>query len=289
MVHQTAMYYEDRLSGAGFSRVVLAGARITSRATAGRTPTISATRSSSASARKVDTIDPRGAATLTDRITREHGAARRAGAARRPAGAGTGRLSDAAHQPLDSSFLQRAQRPRRARGHRACRGRLHDFQPDADRRCWRRRHSALSSQAAAADTRARELRAHAAQTRQAIDTKQLDSISSAAREANEIINQRLFSWTDLLNRLETTLPDDVRITSLRPRVDRDGTVTVQMTVAGRSVDDIEQFMANLEKTDGVQRRVPSAGRARRGRRRAGHTRREICACPLSASSRKSDA
>ncbi len=111
-----------------------------------------------------------------------------------------------------------------------------------------RRHSALSSQVSAADTRARELRAHATQTRQGVDTKQLDSISGAAREVNEIINQRLFSWTDLLNRLESTLPDDVRITSLRPRVDRDGTVTVQMTVAGRSVDDIEQFMANLEQT-----------------------------------------
>ncbi|RPI49328.1 MAG: hypothetical protein EHM55_23965 [Acidobacteria bacterium] len=111
-----------------------------------------------------------------------------------------------------------------------------------------RRHSAFNSQAVAADTRARELRAHAAQTRQALDTKQLDAISGAAREVNEIINKRLFSWTDLLNRLETTLPDDVRIMSLRPRVDRDGTVTVQMTVAGRSVDDIEQFMANLETT-----------------------------------------
>ncbi len=111
-----------------------------------------------------------------------------------------------------------------------------------------RSHSALSSEAAAVDTRARELRAHAAQTRQAIDSKQLDSVSNAAREVNEIINQRLFSWTELLNRLETTLPDDVRITSLRPRVDRDGAITVQMTVAGRSVDDLEQFMANLEET-----------------------------------------
>ncbi len=73
-------------------------------------------------------------------------------------------------------------------------------------------------------------------------------MSSAAREVNEIINQRLFSWTDLLTRLEETLPDDVRITSLRPRVERDGTVTIQMTVAGVSVDDIEQFMANLEQT-----------------------------------------
>jgi Tfp pilus assembly protein PilN len=111
-----------------------------------------------------------------------------------------------------------------------------------------RRQASLSDQAAAAETRAAELRAQAARTRQAVDPKQLDSISGAAREANAIIGQRLFSWTDLLNRLEKTLPDRVRITSLRPSVERDGEVTVTMTVAAESVDDIEQFMANLEAT-----------------------------------------
>lgn len=111
-----------------------------------------------------------------------------------------------------------------------------------------RHQSSLSSEAAAAETRAAELRARAAQTRQAVNAKELDTISGAAREANTIIGQRLFSWTDLLNRLETTLPDNVRITSLRPSVARDGTITVTMTVAGQSVDDIEQFMANLEET-----------------------------------------
>lgn len=111
-----------------------------------------------------------------------------------------------------------------------------------------RRQSSLSSQVRAAETRAAELRAHAAQTRQAIDAKRLDAISVAAREANQIIGQRLFSWTDLLNRLETTLPDDVRITSVRPRVNRDESITVQMTVTGRSVEDVETFMANLEQT-----------------------------------------
>jgi Tfp pilus assembly protein PilN len=111
------------------------------------------------------------------------------------------------------------------------------------------RYSSLRSEAAAADARSQQLRAQTAQTRQAVDAKQLDSISSAAREANDIINQRLFSWTDLLNRFnENTMPDDVRITSLRPRVEPNGTVTVTMTVAARSVDDIEEFMANLEKT-----------------------------------------
>jgi len=112
-----------------------------------------------------------------------------------------------------------------------------------------RRQSSLGGQAQAAETQAREIRARAAQTRQALNSKQLESISTAANEANEIINQRLFSWTDLLNQVELTLPDDVRITSLRPRVERDGTVTVQMTVTGQSVDDIQQFMVNLEKTE----------------------------------------
>ena len=110
------------------------------------------------------------------------------------------------------------------------------------------RQSSLGNQAEAAETRAAELRAQAARTRQAVDATQLDSISGAAREANTIIGQRLFSWTELLNSLETTLPDNVRITSLRPSVDREQGVTVMMTVAAESVDEIEQFMANLEAT-----------------------------------------
>ena len=119
-----------------------------------------------------------------------------------------------------------------------------------------RRQSSLSSETAAAETRAAELRARAARTRQAVDTRQLDSISGAAREANAIIGQRLFSWTDLLNRLEKTLPDNVRITSLRPSVERDGEVTITMTVAAESVDEIEQFMANLEATSAFSEVYP---------------------------------
>lgn len=111
-----------------------------------------------------------------------------------------------------------------------------------------RRQSSLSSQVNAAETRAAELRAQAVRTRQAVNAKELDTMSGAAREANILIGQRLFSWTDLLNRLENTLPDNVRITALRPSVARDGTIKVTMTVNAQGVDDIEQFMANLEQT-----------------------------------------
>ena len=111
-----------------------------------------------------------------------------------------------------------------------------------------RRQSSRSAEAGAAETRAGELRARAARTRAALNTKQLDSISGAAREANEIIGQRLFSWTELLNHIEDTLPENARITSLRPSVSPEGSITVTMTVAAQTVDDVEQFMENLEKT-----------------------------------------
>jgi type IV pilus assembly protein PilM len=67
LVHQTAMYYEDRLSGAGFSRVMLCGAS-----------TVGARQAADGEALRrsleerlgctVIPVDPRGAAALTDRI-----------------------------------------------------------------------------------------------------------------------------------------------------------------------------------------------------------------------------
>jgi Tfp pilus assembly protein PilN len=111
-----------------------------------------------------------------------------------------------------------------------------------------RRHADLGGAAAAAEARAATLRSEAANIRAAVNAKELETMSGAAREANEIIVSRLFSWTELLNVLETTLPDDVRITSLRPRLERDGTIDVAMTVVYRRPDDAEQFMTNLDAT-----------------------------------------
>ena len=67
LVHQTAMYYEDRLQGAGLARVVLAGAA----ASAARLGDLDQVRRSLADrlAAPVETVDPRAAASLTDRIS----------------------------------------------------------------------------------------------------------------------------------------------------------------------------------------------------------------------------
>ena len=98
------------------------------------------------------------------------------------------------------------------------------------------------------EARARQQRAVAARTRQSLDPKVIDTVSASAREANAIIDRRLFSWTELFNYLETTLPDDVRITSVRPQAESGGTVKLLFTVIGRRVEDVDRFMDALEAT-----------------------------------------
>ena len=68
LVHQTAMYYEDRLKGGGFAQVLLSGAGA---AEADQTGEIDQIRRSLEERLRtpVDTVDPRAAAALTDRIT----------------------------------------------------------------------------------------------------------------------------------------------------------------------------------------------------------------------------
>ena len=68
LVHQSAMYYEDRLKGAGLSRVILSGAAA---AGAQQSGDIDQLRRSLEDRLKtaVEMVDPRTAAALTDRIT----------------------------------------------------------------------------------------------------------------------------------------------------------------------------------------------------------------------------
>ncbi len=68
LVHQTAMYYEDRLSGSGFTRVVLAGAG-SSGAGGGRDAEYLRRALEERLAIRVDGIDTREAAAVTDRIS----------------------------------------------------------------------------------------------------------------------------------------------------------------------------------------------------------------------------
>jgi type IV pilus assembly protein PilN len=111
-----------------------------------------------------------------------------------------------------------------------------------------RNDTQLGAQASRDEARAREVKAEAAQLRATVDAGEIQSAADEARQANELIDRRTFSWTELFNRFEETLPDEVRITAMRPRVDVAAGTLLTITVVARDTDEVSQFMENLEAT-----------------------------------------
>lgn len=109
------------------------------------------------------------------------------------------------------------------------------------------RQTALAAQAGGDEARATQMRQQAQQVRSAVRQDDLEQVLAAAREANALIDRRTFSWTQLLNQIETTLPPDVMLQSVQPGFS-DGRIVVRLNVIGRRIDDLDAFMQRLEKT-----------------------------------------
>jgi len=65
------------------------------------------------------------------------------------------------------------------------------------------------------------------------------------RAVKDLVDQRSFSWTGLLSRLETALPPDVRLVSISPSV-RDGRIRLGLDAVVRSPDDAVPLVKALE-------------------------------------------
>jgi Tfp pilus assembly protein PilN len=113
----------------------------------------------------------------------------------------------------------------------------------------------LGARAAEAEQEADRLRGDAARIRTQINQKELETVARAAREANSIIDRRAFSWTELLTQLEATLPDDVRITTVQPRLDKD-LFKIGLVAEARRAEDVAAFIEALEKTGAFTNVVP---------------------------------
>jgi Tfp pilus assembly protein PilN len=98
------------------------------------------------------------------------------------------------------------------------------------------------------DAQAIQMRERAQVIRRSIDKEKLAVVEAAASEANALIDRRTFSWTELLNQFQATLPPDVRIAGVAPRIDNEGRRLVEISVFSRRIEDLEQFMDALEKT-----------------------------------------
>ena len=115
--------------------------------------------------------------------------------------------------------------------------------------------STLGSSEAEARREATRLRREATQIRSQIDQDELEAVAAAAREANTLIDKRAFSWTELMARFETTLPEDVRVRAVQPRLER-GAFVVAVTVEARQPEDVDEFVEALEQTGNFRDVLP---------------------------------
>jgi Tfp pilus assembly protein PilN len=108
-----------------------------------------------------------------------------------------------------------------------------------------RENTELSARISRDQTEADRLTREATAIRRGLNKDELESVAAAAREANELIDQRTFSWTAFFNHIESTLPPEVMLTSVQPSV-KDGVTRISMAVLARRTDDIDEFVEKLE-------------------------------------------
>jgi hypothetical protein len=107
------------------------------------------------------------------------------------------------------------------------------------------RNTELAARAEQAERQRDDLSMRITEVQGAVSTVALEEIALAAREANTLIDQRVFSWAQFFNRIETTLPPDVMVTLVRPDITPES-VEVTMGVVGRDLDAITYFIGSLE-------------------------------------------
>lgn len=91
------------------------------------------------------------------------------------------------------------------------------------------------------------VRAATAELQRTVDRAALNRLAVSTGEANDVIDQRTFSWTEFFGLIEKTLPIDVRLVTVSPRVER-GVFKVSMSVVGRDLSNVSEFVDALLET-----------------------------------------
>lgn len=123
-----------------------------------------------------------------------------------------------------------------------------------------RERAAIRARVAADESAAARLRAEVQTMQAGVDRNTLARLAASTQEANQLIDQRTFSWTTLLGLLERTLPPDVRVTSISPRPDR-GSFRIAMSIVARDLDDIDALITALTASGRFYDVAPTEQRA----------------------------
>jgi Tfp pilus assembly protein PilN len=84
--------------------------------------------------------------------------------------------------------------------------------------------------------------------RKAVASYELSALAVESRGLLRLVEERQFSWTGFLARLERVLPTEVRLARLSPRFQETGEVLVDVNLVGRSPDSVVRTIAALSKS-----------------------------------------
>ena len=107
--------------------------------------------------------------------------------------------------------------------------------------------------------RTRDLDAMAAALGSTVDVSGMKLLSNDVREANDLIDQRTFSWTAFLSVIEKTLPYDARLIEVAPKPEK-SVMHVEIIVVCKTPEDTYDFVEKLEKS-GAFRDVNASARS----------------------------
>ena len=99
----------------------------------------------------------------------------------------------------------------------------------------------------AAEAETVQLKAATERDRRLVDRTALGVLAVDTSEANALIEQRLFSWTVFFGLIEKTLPQDVRVLAVAPRVER-GSLFIDINVNAKRRDDLAAFLDAMQNT-----------------------------------------
>jgi hypothetical protein len=109
------------------------------------------------------------------------------------------------------------------------------------------RRSSLTADISRDSAQAQQISRAANTQQQSVRVDTLVELAGSTQEANELIDARTFSWTTFLGYIEKTMPNDVRLMAVAPRLER-GRMKITMTVVGKRWEDVQTFVESLYGT-----------------------------------------
>ena len=90
--------------------------------------------------------------------------------------------------------------------------------------------------------------AAAEQARKALSAFELSDMAVESRGLLRLVEERQFSWTGFLARLERVLPPEVRVARLQPKFQETGEVLVDVTLVGSGPESVVRTIAALSRS-----------------------------------------